>query len=140
MYKEKEKFKILKKKKFNKKKYCILIIIISIFSIILFCLGFSSSYAFEYILYNKSRKQNEILLQSFDEISIRKNVNKKFLKMIDKAFSENHKVNINKIEIKIKSHEKNYSESFKNKIHIAFTLDPQFILETMLKKCLKYIN
>ena len=60
--------------------------------------------------------------------------NKKFIEEIQKKFSINGKVNINNIEDKIKSLKDNNSkiEKYNNIINIGFTLDPGYILQTML--------
>ena len=117
-------------------KFYILIIIISIFFIIFFDFGFINCYAFDYILNKEkmAKKQNNnfFKLQSFDEEANINKVNIKFLKMVNRIFNKKHKVNINKVENKLKSNKRNYYEKFKSKIHIAFTLDPNYILETML--------
>lgn len=60
--------------------------------------------------------------------------NKKFIIEIEKEFSKNGKVNINNIENVIKSIKYNNSmiEKNNNTINIGFTLDPRYILQTML--------
>jgi len=60
--------------------------------------------------------------------------NKKFIIEIEKEFSKNGKVNINKIENEIKCIKYNNSMTEKNNntINIGFTLDPRYILQTML--------
>ena len=60
--------------------------------------------------------------------------NKKFITEIQKKFLINGKVNINNIEDKIKSLKDNNSniEKYNNTINIGFTLDPGYILQTML--------
>lgn len=62
----------------------------------------------------------------------KKKINITFLQEIQSVFNETQKVNLNEIEIKLGLSEKIPDEKFKGTIHIAFTLDPGFILETML--------
>ena len=59
---------------------------------------------------------------------------KKFQDEINKEFYKNYKVNINAIESKLikKNNSALNNEAFNNIINIGFTLDPGFILQTML--------
>ena len=56
----------------------------------------------------------------------------KLLKEIQKEFDEKNKVNINEIEYKLNISKTQLDDKVKNIVHIAFTLDPGFTLETML--------
>ena len=106
--------------------YCLLI---SIFII----LGYLVCY---FTLGNKdslTNKQNTNIKQiDFNPSS--KNYDENFLNEIQKEFDKNKKVNINNIEQKLGLYKDNLQENkiIKNTVHIAFTLDPGFLLETML--------
>ena len=106
--------------------YCLLI---SIFII----LGYLVCY---FTLGNKdslTNKQNTNIKQiDFNPSS--KNYDENFLNEIQEEFDKNKKVNINNIERKLGLYKDNLQENkiIKSTVHIAFTLDPGFLLETML--------
>lgn len=56
----------------------------------------------------------------------------KFKDKINKIFNEYNKVNINEIEEKISKSKYNISTTIKSTINIGFTLDKNYVLETML--------
>ena len=59
-------------------------------------------------------------------------INEKLLKEIQIVFEEKNKVNINELENKLNIHKEKLDDKIKSTVHIAFTLDPGFTLETML--------
>ena len=113
-----------------------------LFRVFYFALGILCSYSFNIIKHNikKTEKENKINpmnfslknFEKFENKSIIKNENILFLNTIDKIFNENHKVNINNVEKNISTYKQNIFEYIKSTIHIAFTLDPNYVLETML--------
>ena len=103
-----------------------------ILSIIIFIFGYSTCYFLHSFNKNKDNfniNSNPIKINKNNENNYSK---QKLIEQIDKIFKKNHKVNINSIEKEIiPSYNENKNESIKNIIHIEFTLDTNFILETM---------
>ena len=60
-----------------------------------------------------------------------KDLKKKFLIAIQKSFKENNKVNINKIEESIFKKDK-IVKDISSAINIGFTLDPNYLLQTII--------
>ena len=88
-----------------------------------------------YLIFNlifiKGRTKNESTFK-IKNLKPEKNYDEKLLKKIQRVFDEKNKVNINEIENKYNKERKNEDYKVKSTIHIAFTLDTGFILETML--------
>jgi hypothetical protein len=82
---------------------------------------------------SSTSKQNTNIKQiDFNPSS--KNYDKNFLNKIQEEFDKNKKVNINNIEQKLGLYKDNLQENeiIKSTVNIAFTLDPGYLLETML--------
>ena len=73
--------------------------------------------------------------KNFEKLNIEENnlfnINKKLILEIQKEFLLKGRININNYENKLK-YIKNNNSDFENIIHIGFTLDPGFILQTMI--------
>jgi hypothetical protein len=106
--------------------YCLLI---SVFIII----GYLLCYFNDINKDSSTSKQNTNIKQiDFNPSS--KNYDKNFLNKIQEEFDKNKKVNINNIEQKLGLYKDNLQENeiIKSTVNIAFTLDPGYLLETML--------
>ena len=116
-----KKFLTLKKTKIRKTKYIYCFLFIFIFLLV---------YLIFYFIYIKNKSKN---VSTFNKkiYEFTKNYDKKLLKEIQRVFDEKNKVNINEIEDKYNLLEKK-TVKVKSTVHVAFTLDPGYILETML--------
>ena len=116
-----KKFLTLKKTKIRKTKYIYCFLFIFIFLLV---------YLIFYFIYIKNKSKN---VSTFNKkiYEFTKNYDKKLLKEIQRVFDEKNKVNINEIEDKYNLLEKQ-TVKVNSTVHVAFTLDPGYILETML--------
>ena len=109
------------KKVYLLKKYYIKIIFLISF-IYLLC------FIFSYLIYNK-KKKNSYYYSYLKEDNLF-NINEERILQIQKTFLITGKINMNDCENEI-NYKNKIIEKLKNIIHIGFTLDPQYILQTM---------
>jgi hypothetical protein len=100
-------------------------------SIICFFFGYLICYLFKV----KDSPKNENIQFTPKNINFNpthKIYDERLLSEIQNVFNEKNKVNINEVEYKLNLSEKISNDKVKSTVHIAFTLDPGFTLETML--------
>ena len=112
------------KKRITKYLYCCVALIIFIF-------GYSLGYILNRVK-NNNNGNNNFQSKNIKYKKAKKALNIPFLNEIQKEFDQNHKANINNIENRLGLSDPIPEHTVESTVHIAFTLDPGYILETML--------